>query len=213
MKLAAVLACLAIIVGCSSSCVKREGPPTVTGRQWVSNPSDAEIMPDVVPVYIDAEFTLDQKASIIFAVNDWNWTLNGYRQYVIEDVSFRYEQSVLRRVVDTGQGLIVAIADGKDWSNVPENALAWVDDLGDPVVHVVVDRLGSRDLKTIMMHEMGHTLGVGHAGIRRSLMAGSYPDQPNCIDRLTVQMLASTRYGRFYHWSFNHMNYCVPEGQ
>jgi hypothetical protein len=57
---------------------------------------------------------------------------------------------------------------------------------------VYVDRIGTRDLGGIVMHELGHVLGVGHG--ERGLMAVHYhPAEQQCIDKATITAVAARR--------------------
>jgi hypothetical protein len=58
---------------------------------------------------------------------------------------------------------------------------------------IYVDRIGQRDLGGVVMHELGHVLGLGHSG-KAGLMAAHYhPTSQRCVDRTAVEALAARR--------------------
>ena len=57
---------------------------------------------------------------------------------------------------------------------------------------VYVDRIGTRDLGGVVMHELGHVLGVGHG--EKGLMAAHYhPTDQQCVDKATIAAVAAQR--------------------
>ena len=57
---------------------------------------------------------------------------------------------------------------------------------------VYVDRIGTRDLGSVVMHELGHVLGVGHG--EKGLMAAHYhPADQQCVDKATITAVAAKR--------------------
>ncbi len=196
MKSAALLALS--LVACSSS--RATYIPPKPGP-------DVGTLTETYPVYIDKKFTADEHASIHAALDDWNLALNGYLSYTVGSDEFDMEIDVLRKVVYTGQGVLILRNKFADYKNDPDfdiGTLAFVYRLGSPVVHVIQDAIGTRNLKAIVMHEIGHTLGIPHVVIKGSLMFPGYPYGTDCVDRATVQTLSALR-PRF---DWRRMRYC-----
>lgn len=196
------LLAVTLVLGCSA--------PTHGRYKVHSVPAEFSFIPDVQPVYIDADFAQDEKQAIHQALADWNLALNGYRQYRVETDTFGMEVSVLKQVANSHEGLVIL---SLNESQVPEDvgsgALAWVDELYSPIVFVATERVGQRELRVIVAHEIGHTLGLAHVPVMGSLMNPYYNFQSGCIDQLTVQFLAAQP--RRMNWDWHHMNYCELE--
>lgn len=205
---AVLLAIVAILAfGCSTHA------PIVAYPAYARAPSPPpdSYVPEIVPVYIDKDFKADARADIHAALDEWNFAFNGYVTYLVVSDGFDMDEDVIERVNRTGQGLIiVSIPDAFLDLFVPEGVLAWVDDLGDPVVHVASGRIGTRNLKKIVMHEIGHVLGVPHTTASNTLMSKYYQDQAACIDDYTLRTLAGTKFARSVHWQWQFMNACRP---
>jgi hypothetical protein len=89
-----------------------------------------------------------------------------------------------------------------------DGVLAFVTRHEGHVLVVVGDRLGGRDLKTIIMHEVGHLLGAAHVNMKGSLMYPAYGwNQVSCIDKVTVAQVAG-----YLELDMKQMNYCMTPG-
>lgn len=181
---------------------------TTAPPRYVQNPppDPKTTIADVQPVYIDAQFTSEERSAIVAAAEEWNTVLNGYRRYDVQEKPFDMDYSVITKMFNTDQGLLVlrrTVADIEDEPDL-ENALAWVPGLGAPLVYVVADRIGTRDLKSIVLHEIGHTLGVDHIRIKGTLMFPYYPFGRTCVDEVTVAAVATLR-----RYERSHLNHCV----
>ncbi len=165
-------------------------------------------VPRVTPVWVDKDFPTGQKADVLAAIDEWNFALNGYASFQVVDDKFDMDPDVLQRIKDTLQGLVILDVSVKNdyVKEMPEGVLAWVPELGANSMFVIGDRVGNRNLKSIVMHEMGHILGLEHQEEAGTLMYFSYDQGRSCVDWVTAMHLASV-HGR-YDW--HHMNYCEP---
>lgn len=204
------LALLALAVLLAVGCSTHTGPvPKYSTYSHAPAPPSRSYAPEIIPVYVDKAFRADAREDIHVALDEWNYAFNGYRMYLVVSDAFDFDLDVIAQVERTKQGLIVlSVPDYWLDENVPSNVLAWVDELGDPVVHVASGRIGTRDLKKIVMHEIGHTLGLPHTVASGTLMSQYYQDQVSCIDEYTVRTLTGLRYSRAVHWLPQFMNSC-----
>ncbi len=161
-----------------------------------------------VPVWIDKGFGIDHRMDIHVAIDTWNHSLNGYEKFDVTSDTFDMEPSVLAIINTTHQGLLILkrMHDDPVMTMLPDGVLAWVErEPGEEghVLNVVDDVIGTRDLRAITMHEIGHALGLPHSVIKGTLLFPSYTYTADCIDRVTVQALASVR-----GWQWKQMSYC-----
>jgi hypothetical protein len=156
------------------------------------------------PVTIDADFTENERDQIKAAFSEWNLALNGYDYFGIREdaADFPMLEDALKDVQATGQGrLVIRLGDNL---SCDDGTLAFVTDLGSPVIYVCSLAVGERNLKAIMMHEIGHTLGMNHIGIVGTLMFPGYTFGAPCIDDVTIRALASIRPA----WRYDHLRSC-----
>ncbi len=203
MKLSLVFVlALVALMGCSTV-----GTGTAPSA-YTANPPPAGVVPEIVPVWIDKQFTAEHRAAIHDAFSQWNTALNGYENFTIVSDAFDMEPSTLDQVVSTGQGLIVLRRSTHDDIMVllPDGVLGWVDTDMQSEAHVlnlVEDAIGNRDLVSIAMHEIGHTLRLPHLPVKHTLMYPSYRYGSPCVDQFTVQTLATVR-----GWEWHALNFC-----
>jgi hypothetical protein len=141
--------------------------------------------PRVIALSIDGPLTFDERAKILQATEEWNYALNGF---------------IRLQVVAAGQGGSGGwtirgekggtpnAPDGERGQPLASTQAGFLGIGGRMVVYV--DRIGTRDLRGIVLHEMGHVLGLNHDLGR--LMGPRYrPTADQCIDRATVEAVAA----------------------
>jgi hypothetical protein len=150
----------------------------------------------VVMVRVAGEFTAKEQADIASAIVEWNHTLNGYVRFEVHDSGDRTDLTVLR-IPDKGLPL--------NGPSAQRLALTLRTPADGGVIMVFGDRIGVYDLRRIMLHEFGHLLGLGHDDNSDLMFPRYFHSRQACIDRATVQMLASQR-----SWQIDRMNWCGP---
>jgi hypothetical protein len=142
--------------------------------------------PEIVRLAIDDQFTLYERAKILRAVNEWNHVLNGFVRFDIDPA---------------GQGQVWAIAAVRGGRPPPVDgvivghalaATQAVPPFGGAVI-VYVDRVRGYDLASIMRHELGHVLGLGHDPKGRLMSTRYTASNQQCIDKAAVEALAANR--------------------
>lgn len=163
-------------------------------------------------VYVDQDFTRDERERIGLALRQWNHVLNGLVRFRVTLLPEDPSEQTLTQLRRSG-AWIVAKVDSRHPAAREPTALAMtvgggrLGSRGGGFVFVIGDRFAMRDLTAVMLHELGHVLGAGHDP-RGRLMAPVY-DRNNgrCIDRGAVAMVASAQ-----HLPLEQLNWCVGPG-
>jgi len=130
----------------------------------------ATAKPEIVRIAIDDQFTLYERAKILRAVNEWNHVLNGF-------VRLRGGRPPPVSGMIVGHALAAAQA---------------VEPLGGVVI-VYVDRVRGYDLASVMRHELGHVLGLGHDPNGRLMSSHYTTSRQQCVDRAAAEAVAARR--------------------
>lgn len=168
----------------------------------------------VIPIYIDSKFTNPEIIAINGALQEWNGVFNGQivlklsRKFVDGPDAYMLNKSVN----DTHSGWMIAKLDSDDERldgvvEFGDGKLAFATRLGGNLMIVLGDRVVNHNMRTILLHEMGHMLGADHV-FGKNLMSPNYgPGQSDCVDKITAMQVA------FYNdLNVKSLNYCVtPE--
>jgi hypothetical protein len=125
-------------------------------------------------------FSIGERAKIMRAVNEWNFALNGVARFEIVDAPEK-------------AGWIILASDSYTPNRPGDYPIAETMGSGEAgVLMVFLNRLGNKDLGMVVMHELGHVLGIGHQP--HGLMSTHYRfDEFRCIDDSTIAALAQLR--------------------
>ncbi len=191
-------------MGCASS-------PKYWSYKTVPAPSHINHVTEI-PVWIDSNFSKTQVSEINKAIAEWNMVFNGQVIVKVESTfkSVAEAETKLEEAFKTGLGILII--------NLPESnpllgnliddsdgVLAFVRGPGGHLMTVIGDHVGNRNLKTIVLHEMGHLFGCYHVNIPNSLILPFYSnDQANCVDKISAAQAAG-----YLGLNLNTLNYCV----
>ena len=165
-------------------------PAQAAGLRY-TNHRPAAIAEEIVPLRLKGSFSPGDRAKILRAINEWNAALNGFVRFtIVEDSSVAAANARPSRPwsIMAAQGISPRVVPG------PTIALAHTQPLpgAGGLMIVYVDRIGTRDLGSVVMHELGHVLGVGHG--EKGLMAALYhPTDQQCVDKATIAAVAAKR--------------------
>ena len=156
-----------------------------------TNHRPAATAEEIVPLRIKGSFTPGDRAKILRAVNEWNVALNGFVRFTIVEDSVTSAANARQSrpwSIMSAEGISPRVVPG------PTIALAHTQPLpgSGGLMIVYVDRIGTRDLGSVVMHELGHVLGAGHG--EKGLMAAHYhPADQQCVDKATITAVAAKR--------------------
>lgn len=201
---------ICLVMGLASCC----GTPSSLMYKYHSVPSATNNQHwRVFPVYLDKDLTKVEKSTIEQVIAEWNYVLNGYMK--IQVMSSNVDHNSIDSLVDTAKQIfetndgIMLLSVQHDNELLPmqvdDSTLAFVNGLGDRgyILVVLNDRLGTKSLHKILLHEFGHLMGAGHV-MTESLMYPAYGHlQKDCVDKITASQVATYR-----HLDLNHLNYC-----
>jgi predicted Zn-dependent protease len=150
----------------------------------------------VVTVRIDRKFDPYERAKALRAVNEWNHALNGYIRLEMSPEGFDTAAftTAIRPRLD---GWVVAKSDSSHGllraPGMRRTLALTLSNHAGAFVLLAADRVGSKDLATILKHEFGHALGAGHDS-RSALMHPFYAgDRQGCIDEFAMREVAKAQ--------------------
>jgi len=147
----------------------------------------AAAKPEIVRLAIDEQFNMYQRAKILRAVNEWNYVLNGFVRFDIDPAADKGQMWVIVPMLGGRpppvQGTIFGHALAATQSAPPIGG----------IVTVYVDRVRGYDLTSVMRHELGHVLGLGHDPNGRLMSSRYTMSRQQCIDRAAAEAVAANR--------------------
>ncbi len=156
--------------------------------------------PEIVTLQIDNSFAAVDGANVLRAVEEWNQALNGWIRFEVLPPKGWQPRSWVIRAERGGQ------PETQDGAGQPLSfTQAGFASIGGRMV-IYVDRIGTRDLRGVVLHELGHVLGLDH-DTRSNLMSMRYsPTTEQCIDEETISRVAALR-----HLPVASLNWCAPD--
>lgn len=167
---AAIVAVFALCLSCARTANVEPLAPTFP----------ADTVPSVTPIFVDSAFDASTRSEIEESIDFWNYALHGYRVLYLAGVL----QNPLGAALPANAWTITFNETAPPPPEIVEGAIAWATAVGSGEIHLTPngEKLG------VILHEMGHSLGLGH-------LAGTVMDPvdsgKDCLDWETLSVLAA----------------------
>lgn len=151
--------------------------------------------PRILDLYIDRDFSANERDDVLFAVKQWNYALNGFIRFRTSLLPATVPGTMIQEIRQRGGWIVARVDSRHPIAQKGEGLQALAVTVGNGrtgMVYVISDRLGGRNLSGVVMHEFGHVLGTGHD--QSGLMAPVYNAAgARCIDREAMAMVAQVQ--------------------
>ena len=166
------------------------------------------VQAEIIVLRLDQKFDADEHQKIRNAVVVWNHVLNGHVRFEVDPSDFgdaeTKAQAADNKLTDWA---IVRTAGQRPKRGATSEELAVTERMptGGGMMIVNADLLERFSLENVILHELGHVLGLDH-NPRSRLMSTDYVlDRQGCVDKVTVGTLATLR-----RLPVDELNWCVP---
>jgi len=155
---------------------------------------------EIITIRIDHQFEPSEQFKVLKAIEEWNHVLNGHVRFEVTAVPFGAAAPLPTPAVPaasrSSKNWVIAHAPGRgqDRGNAGD-VLAVTQRLpgGGGLMILYDDAIGGADLGNIVLHELGHALGLEHDPATRLMSANYLTDRQGCIDEVTVKALAAIK--------------------
>ncbi|MBV8394449.1 MAG: matrixin family metalloprotease, partial [Alphaproteobacteria bacterium] len=190
-----------------ASAAGRDGPDDGPAAYGYTDHDSRATQPRIFDLYIDRDFSDNERDDILFAVKQWNYALNGFIRFRTSLLPPDVPKSMVAEIRQRGGWIVARVDSHHPVAQQGEGLHALAVTLNNGrtgMVYVISDRIGGRNLSGVVMHEFGHVLGAGHD--HAGLMAPVYNAAgARCIDHDAMAMVAQVQ-----RLPMSDLNWCEP---
>lgn len=180
-----------------------QGPPTSTlaNRRYTNRPAHRGAT-EIITVRIDRKFEANDRMKILRAIKEWNHVLNGHVRFEVNAVPFGtpgqppVPASAVAGATASSKDWVIAHAPGRGPSRGTRGSTVLAVTQHIPsggLMLLYADAAGDADLGNVMLHELGHALGLGHDPAALLMSTNYRGDHQGCVDEGTVKTLAALK--------------------
>jgi hypothetical protein len=140
---------------------------------------------EIIGLRIDKDFNAEDHQKILNAIVVWNYVLNSYIRFEVDRTPFGVAETAAHEATEKDSDWIIASNDAaraKFGARTRELAQTMTLPTGGGMVIVSTHLLNGVSLENVVLHELGHVLGLNHDP-RSRLMSTEYVlDKQGCVD-------------------------------
>jgi hypothetical protein len=155
---------------------------------------------EVITIRIDHQFDPSEHVKVLNAIEEWNHVLNGYVRFEVSAVPFGAAAPLPTPAAlaasRSSRNWVIAHAAGRGQDRGSTGDILAVTQRlpgGGGLMILYDDAIGRADLGNIVLHELGHVLGLEHDPATRLMSANYLADRQGCVDEVTVKALAALK--------------------
>lgn len=150
---------------------------------------NTQFLPIHKTLCVDRNISEDQLIIIVGAATEWNYATHGLVSYDIVRLPHKKissHDSIIIVTVSADFPEIISL----DSQNEDQNHLGYYYQRGPiPYIGLVIDRIDDNSFKTVMLHELGHSLGLVHSDPIEGIGTLMYPNIESGSNIITDQDL------------------------
>jgi hypothetical protein len=175
---------------------------------YTAIPSTGHVLQREMSVWVDKNFSDEDKLDIQKSLEEWNYVLNGYQKFDVVSWNFDLGDNDLRMIQERRGIMILRIESSSGFMPGDDPGfvtVAWTNRIGGNKIFVVRDRIHNmKRFHSAVLHELGHVEGAPDFDGEGSLMDGVYQkSNPTCVDKRSAEAVAL-----YQGIPFEGMNYC-----